>query len=113
MSIAVVEYFLILVTPILLTWEWVISITRKSYPIPLFVVSVSCLWLLLALIWHSAIGPDYSNVHAYIVGANLVVVLLAAITVGVFRSQRRLRTLLAALSLSVVWFVALSVMYAV
>jgi hypothetical protein len=101
------------VAPILIAWEWWHSIARRRWTASLIVATISCLWLLLALAWSGAIGPDYSYAHGWILLANLIASLLTAIASVVIRSQRSLRVVLAALMLSFVWFFALAIMYAV
>ena len=111
--LAVFEYCLLAVAPVLLLWEWILRYTAKQFPLSLIVATVSCLWILLGLVWHSALGPDYSNLHGYVALVNSAGDLLCAVA-GVFmRSQRSYRTVLAALALGFVWTVTLSIMYAV
>lgn len=101
------------IAPILIAWEWWHSIARRRWTVSLIVATVSCLWLLLALSWPGAIGPDYSDAHALILLANLIASLLAAIVSIVVRPQRSLRVVFAALALAFAWLFALSIMYAV
>jgi CDP-diglyceride synthetase len=113
MALAVFEYSLIAVPPILLFWEWTRRFVRKQYPISLVLTTVSCLWILLGLLWRGAIGPDYSNLHGMIALVNLAVDLLCAIASIAVRSQRSLRIVIAAFSLAFVWSFILEIMYAV
>lgn len=112
-SLAVFEYCLLAVAPILLVWEWILRSARKQYPLSLILVTISCLWILLGLIWRSAIGPDYSNLHGYIALLNSAANLVCAIAAAAIRSQRSYRTVLAALSLAFIWTITLLIMYAV
>ena len=112
-ELALVEYFLLAAAPILLAWEWTLRIAGKQHPLSLILATVSCLWVLLGLIWRGVIGPDYSNLHGYIALANSVVNLSCAVAAVVIRSQRSYRTVLAAPSLSFVWAVTLAIMYAI
>jgi hypothetical protein len=105
------EYVCMCAAPVLLAWEWLRSFRRRS--ISLIIASVSCIWMLFSLVWRGALGPDYSNAHAYIIAANLVAVMLTAIASALIRSQRSVRTVFAAVMLGFVWFVALAIMYAV
>ncbi|MGC2636534.1 MAG: hypothetical protein WA294_05110 [Acidobacteriaceae bacterium] len=107
------DYALPIAAPILLAWDWWRSMLRRRWSASLLVVTVSCLWLLLALAWRGAMGPDYTNTHAYILSGNLLArVVVAAISIFV-RSQRSIRVIISALGLAWVWFVTLSLMYAV
>jgi len=108
-----IEYGLLVAAPILLAREWKLRFSVKKYPLSLIVVTVSCLWILLGLIWSGALGPDYSDIHAYITLVNAVANLLCALVAASVKTQRSYRTVLAALSLAFVWAVALSIMYAV
>jgi len=107
------EDSLLVAAPTLLAWEWAIRLAHRRYTLSAIVVTVSCVWILLARVWRSVIGPDYSNAHAYIVIANILALIAVAIATLFVRSQRSPRILLAALSLAFVWFVALAIMYAV
>lgn len=111
--LAFFEYCLLAVAPTLLVWEWIVRVARKQYPVTLIVSTISCLWILAGLIWREAIGPDYSNPHAYIAVVNSVANLLCALVAAAVRTQRSFRTILANLSLAFVWIVAFSIMYAV
>jgi CDP-diglyceride synthetase len=111
--LAIIEYSLLTAAPILIAWEWTVRPARKSYPFSAIVATISCIWILLALVWRSAIAPDYSNAHACIIIANLLAVLIVAICATVVRPERSLRIVLAALSLAFVWFVSLSTVSAV
>lgn len=110
MIFAIIYYCLITVAPILLVWEWTRRFPRKQYPISLILTTISCLWILLGSVWGVAIGPDYSNLHAYIALVNLGANLLCAIASVAFRSQRSFRTAIAALSLALVWAFVLAIM---
>lgn len=111
--LVIFEYCLLAVAPILLVWEWTLRFVRKQYPFSLILATISCLWILLGLIWRSAIGPDYSNLHGYIALLNSAANLLCAVAAAAIRSQHSYRTVLAALSLTLVWTVTLLIMYAV
>lgn len=111
--LAFFEFWLLAAAPTLLVWEWILRVARKQYPVTLIASTISCVWLLAGIIWRDTIGPDYSNLHAYIAVANLVANLLCAIVAAAVRTQRSYRTMLANLSLAFVWFVTLSIMYAV
>ena len=113
MIFAIVFYCLVVVPPILLLWEWIGRFAERRYPISLVLTTISCLWILLGLLWRGAIGPDYSNLHAYIALVNLGVNLLVAIASVALRSQRSFRTAIAALSLALVWAFIFEIMYAV
>lgn len=110
---AFVEYCLIAVAPTLLVWEWIRRVARKQYPVTLILSTISCLWLLTGLVWREAIGPNYSNLHAYIALTNSVADLLCTLVAAGVRTQRSLRTILASLILSLIWAVTFSIMYAV
>ncbi|MFZ0302880.1 MAG: hypothetical protein WAL75_09345 [Terracidiphilus sp.] len=112
-SLAFFEYCLLAIAPTLLAWEWILRVARKQYPTALIVSTISCLWILAGLIWTSAIGPDYSNLHAYVAVVNLVANLLCALAAAALRTLRSYRIILANLSLAVVWIVTLLIMYAV
>lgn len=106
-------YLLPLLAAALLAWEWWLTFARGHRSALLIVVSISCVWQLLALAWRGVIGPDYSNVHASILLGNLIATVVCAITSAVVRSHRSVRIIVSAIALSWVWFVALSIMYAV
>jgi hypothetical protein len=106
------EYGLIAVSVALLASEWIRK-RQKRVSLLLIIATVSCVWLLLGLLWRSALGGDYSNLHAYIVLANLAASIIVAICALIFRSQRSARVFGAATSLAFVWFVTFSIMYAV
>jgi hypothetical protein len=112
-TFALFEYCLLAVAPVLLAWEWTLRFASKHYPLSLTLATISCLWILLALIWPGAIGPDYSNLHACIAVVNSLASLLCAIASIAIRSQRSYRTAVAAFSLAFVWTVTFSIMYAV
>ena len=97
---------------ILIAREWWLRLSRREWVFSLIATTISCLWLCLFLVWRGAIGPDYSKLHAAILIANLSATLTSAVAAG-FRSQRSLRTIIAALALAWVWFFALGIMYAV
>ena len=71
--------------------------------IPLTASLCSFAWLLLALFWHGAFGPDYSKLRYTIIGVNLFGMLAAAITAAAIRSQRSWPTVPAASILAVIW----------
>jgi hypothetical protein len=111
--LAFFAYCLLAIAPVLLAWEWMVRIARKRYPVTLIVSTISCLWILAGLIWRQTLGPDFSNVHAYIAGVNSVASLLCALVAAAIRTQRSYRITLASLSVAFVWIVTLSIMYAV
>ena len=111
--LAFFEYSLIAVAPALLAWEWLLRIPRKQFPVSLIAPTISCSWILAGLVWRQAIGPDYSNAHAYIAVVNSVASLLCALAAATIRTQRSYRIILASLSIAFVWIVTLSIMYAV
>jgi hypothetical protein len=105
------DYALPITAAILLAWEWKRSIAGRRWTVPLLIVTMSCLWWLLALAWRRALGPDYSNTHAAILAANLLADIVSAVIAASIRSQRRVRVILAALGLAWVWFFTWSIMY--
>jgi CDP-diglyceride synthetase len=111
--LALLEDCLLAVAPILLVWEWTRRLPSKQYPFSLILTTISCMWILLGLIWRDVMGPDYSNIHGYIAIANSATDVFCTIAALVFRSQRSPRTAFAAISLAFVWTVTLLIMYAV
>jgi CDP-diglyceride synthetase len=109
----ILDYLLPALAAILLAWEWWRRRATRRWPVSLIVVTISCLWFLLALNWSGAIGPGYSNLRAAILVANLLAVVTVALISVIVRSQRSLRVVLSALTMAWVWFVTLSIMYAV
>jgi len=112
-AIVDIEYALIALAPALLAWEWWRGVARRRWSASLIVTSVSCLWLVLALVWRGAAGPDYSNAHAYIFSGNALAAIVVAVVSAVIRSQRSTRVIVAAIALAVIWLTGLAVMYAV
>jgi hypothetical protein len=112
-KLVILDYSLVALALVLLASEWLMTLARRRRAISLVVITVSFIWLLIALVWPPAIGPSYSNVHGYIILANLTATALAAVAALALRSQRSWRSCLAAVSLTCVWVFALGVMYAV
>jgi hypothetical protein len=110
---SLIEYGLIAAAPILLAWEWRLRLGVKKYPLSLIVVTISSLWILLALAWRGALGPDYSDLHAYITLVNALADLICAILAATIKTQRSYRTVIAGMFLAFVWAFTLSIMYAV
>jgi hypothetical protein len=96
-------YFTVGIALILVAWDWRVKIPRHQGGFSLIVTTMSCLWMCLFLAWRGACGPDGSFLHASIVFANIIATLVSAILAAVFRSQRSLRTLIAALALMTIW----------
>lgn len=113
LGFAIFIYCLIVLVPVLLGWDWWRQAGRGRYPITLMLVTVSCLWLLLGWVWGSVLGPEYSNLHAYIAVGNCLGSLILGIIAGATPSQRSWRMIVAALLLAFLWFFLLSIMYAV
>jgi len=112
-GLALLEYCLLAIGPILLVWEWARRFAGKQYPLVLILVTISCLWILLGLIGRDVIGPDYSNIHGYIAILNSATNVICAIAALTVRSQRSFRTAFAAASLAFIWTVTLLIMYAI
>jgi hypothetical protein len=112
-SLALLEYCLLAVAPILLVWEWGMRLAGRQYPLTLILATISYLWILLGLVWRGVIGPDYPNIHAYIAILNSATNVICVVVALAVRSQRSLRTAFAAMSLAFVWTVTLLIMYAV
>lgn len=74
---------------------------RKAMPLTATICSFA--WLLLALVWRGAFGPDYSTLRFTIIGINLFAMLAAAIGAAAIRSQRSWPTVPAASILAIVW----------
>jgi hypothetical protein len=70
---------------------------------PLMATLCSFAWLLLALLWHGAFGPDYSALRYTIIALNLFGMLAAAVTAAAIRSQRSWPTVPAASILAIIW----------
>ena len=109
----ILDYLLPAMAAILLAWEWWSRRQIRRWPVPLIIVTISCLWFLLALNWSGAVGPGYSNVRVWILAINLVGVLAAAAMSASVRSQRSLRVILSSLAMAWVWLITLSIVYAV
>jgi hypothetical protein len=109
----VLDYALPFAAAFLLAWEWRRSAALGRKPVLLIIVAISCSWLLLALTWRGAFGPDYSNTHFAICCGNLLADVGTAILAIALRPQRAFRVAIAALCLAWVWFFALSIMYVV
>ena len=71
--------------------------------VPLMATACSFTWLLLALVWRGAFGPDYSTLRFTIIGINLFGMLAAAVGAAAIRSQRSWPTVPAASILAIVW----------
>lgn len=72
--------------------------------VPLTSTICSFAWIILALVWHGSLGPDYSKVRYTIIGANMFGMAIAAIAAAAIRSQRSWPTVPAAFILALFWF---------
>jgi hypothetical protein len=104
------DYALPITAAILLAWEWWRSLAGRRWTIPLIIVTISCIWWLLALASGDALAPDYSITRVAILTGNLLADIGSAVISVSFRSQRRVRVILAALCLAWVWFFTWSIM---
>jgi len=71
--------------------------------IPLTLTVASFFWILMALIWHGAFGPDYSGLRYTIIAVNLFGMVAAAIIAAAVKSQRSWVTVPAAAILAIIW----------
>jgi hypothetical protein len=71
--------------------------------IPLTTTICSFIWVILALSWHGAFGPDYSKLRYGIIGINMFGMLISAIAAAAIRSQRSWPTVPAAAILTCAW----------
>jgi hypothetical protein len=67
------------------------------------VAAVSLVWVLVGILWHGALGPDYSNARFRLIGTNLFTMIAVAILAIVIRSQRSVLLSIAAFGLAFVW----------
>ena len=88
---------------VLLGWDWWRHARRGRFPWTLILVTLSCLWTLLGVIWSPATGAYYSPLRGYAVDGNLLCCLIVVISSGLIPSQRSWRKIIAALLLGYLW----------
>jgi|SRR5215468_1307026 len=103
--------------PIIFAWDKVLKERSKglyqaaaiSTYLPLLVTSLSFAWLVVGLVWGSAIGPDYTTRRFSVIYANLGVVIANAIFSVFVRSPVRGLISLASVAVALDWFYAAAI----